>query len=78
MENVTVVRIGSHRANDKLKRANLGHVETYYSADFLRGGYFAFIPNERISEALSIKGISRVRDQNTANYSRTWKSGGLA
>lgn len=76
MENVTVVRIGSHRANDKLKRANLGHVETYY-ADFTRNGYFALVPNDRISEALSIKGISRVRDQDVTHYAQTWKGGGL-
>jgi hypothetical protein len=71
-----IVRIGSHRANAKLKRLIPEAIDVY-EASFTKGGSFAIVPDERSSEAVSIKGISKVRDQNESHYRRAWKSSSL-
>lgn len=65
-----IVRIGSHRANAKLQRANLGHVELYRTD--LSGGYYAEVPDDKAKIALTITGITRVRNQNRDAYAKTW------
>ena len=66
-----IVRIGSHRANDKLRRAIPDMIEVYENS-LTKPGYFAIVPDEKSDQALAITGISKVRDQNTDNYSKTW------
>lgn len=68
MNTYTVVRIGSHRANAKFKRLVPNAFEVYENS-FTVNGYFAFVPAEDVSTALSITGITRVRDQNIDHYS---------
>jgi len=69
-----IVRIGSHRANYKLKRAVPNAVEVYENS-FTVSGYFAVVPLGDAHAALAIAGISKVRDQNPEHYSKTISMG---
>lgn len=66
-----IVRIGSHRANAKLRQAVPDMVEVYENS-LTKPGYFAIVPEGTEAAALAITGISKVRDQDEDNYSKTW------
>lgn len=66
-----IVRIGSHRANAKLRQAVPEMVEVYENS-FSKPGYFAIVSEEESAKALAITGISKVRDQDESHYSKTW------
>lgn len=56
MTRLVFVRIGSHRALDKLTRM-LGSPQTYFS--HYHAGNLAETPEDRLTDALQIKGIRR-------------------
>lgn len=66
-----IVRIGSHRANAKLRSAVPDMTEVYENS-FSKSGYFAIVPEGTEVAALAITGISKVRDQDESHYSKTW------
>lgn len=66
-----IVRIGSHRANAKLRSAVPDMTEVYENS-FTKAGYFAIVPEGTEAAALAITGIRKVRDQNPDHYSKSW------
>ena len=69
--NTTLVRADSRRARDYLTRL-LGeeHSQSYYS--FRREGIFFICPNDKLEEALAIKGVKRSRP--TPDMMQHWKA----
>lgn len=65
-----IVRTSSHRATSKMKRIQPDVVSLYYKPSL----YSAFyeVSDEQADAILAITGITRVRDQDRANYARTW------
>jgi hypothetical protein len=69
---MTILRVSSRRASDKLKREAPGGT-WLYPADMLTGGTFYELPADADADAaLHIKGVSRPRDQERANYRKCW------
>lgn len=66
-----IVRIGSHRANAKLRHLIPEAVEVYENS-FTKPGYFAIVPEGTEAATLAIKGISKPRDQDESHYSKMW------
>ena len=65
-----MVRIGSHRAREKLERLLGTLPQTYFS--WHREGQWCEVPAEKLTDALLIKGISngpRVRDDLRKSWS---------
>ena len=68
---MTIIRVKSHRAGDKLKTL-LGR-KVPYSYTFEDGGIFVKLDDPvEVEKALAIKGISKCRDQNDETYSPCW------
>lgn len=64
------VRVGSHRALEKLTRA-LGYDPPKYFSHY-HAGQLAQIPEARLAEALAIKGISRANPKDPERWHRCW------
>jgi hypothetical protein len=56
-----VLRVGSHRARERLERA-LGHdVQGYYDKELRHGGVFVVLAGDELAAALEITSIRRTR-----------------
>lgn len=56
----TLLRLGSHRAGDKLRRL-FGVEELDGHFTFQHGGIFALVDDAQVADAVKIKGITRAR-----------------
>ena len=64
------VRLGSHRAHDKLARL-LGFVLPVYFSHY-HAGNLAEIPEDRLTDALQITGISRANVRDPEKWHKCW------
>jgi hypothetical protein len=65
------VRVGSHRAHEKLERA-LGQAPCMYFSHY-HAGQLAQIPEASLVDALQIKGISRANPRDRERWHRCWE-----
>lgn len=63
-----LLKVGSHRANDKLIRL-IGSTQNWYS--YKHSGYLVECPQASVEEALKITGITRSRS-NIEHWHKCW------
>jgi hypothetical protein len=70
MSNTVFVRLGSHRASDKLTRVLGQAPQTYFSR--YHPGNLAEILADRLTDALQIRGIARANVRDPERWHRCW------
>jgi hypothetical protein len=66
-----IIRTTSHRSRDKVKFV-LGRHPTYYYTTKDCGCFIILEDDEEIDKVLKIKGVTKCRNQNRADYGKCW------
>lgn len=67
-----IVRVKSHRANEKLKRLLSDSLPLQWYWSFEDGNNFVEVPDERLPEVLEITGITRARPKGQLRKCWDW------